>query len=139
MKLPPWIFILGGIGLATLLFVAGGYTGVMINDAKWVKDVAAQNAKAQKVYKELQEKTDVTIQNMVDDLSAVTGQRDAALKRLRDREARKPEATRTNCKGASGAELSGEDAAFLTGFAAECDRCAVALNGCYGYADGLQD
>lgn len=53
-----------------------------------------------------------------------------ALEQLRNRPERLPEPTRTSCRGATGAELSGRDAAFLARLAARADTLRAALAAC---------
>lgn len=63
------------------------------------------------------------------------------LERLRNRPPRVirvPGDPATECQGATGAELSREDAGFLVREAASADRHRAALAACYAYADSLQ-
>lgn len=53
-----------------------------------------------------------------------------ALERLRNRPDRLPEPARAVCQGATGAELSGRDAAFLSRLAARADDLRAALAAC---------
>lgn len=53
-----------------------------------------------------------------------------ALRELRSRPDRLPEAARAACAGATGAELSGRDAAVLEGLAARADQLRAELAGC---------
>lgn len=67
------------------------------------------------------------------DLRRIGGRLAAALDRLRDRPKRPadmPEAGRAACAGATGAELSGPDAAFLAGEAARADTLRAELGAC---------
>lgn len=52
------------------------------------------------------------------------------LERLRNRPDRLPEASRPACSGATGAELSGRDAAFLVRLASRADELREALDAC---------
>ncbi len=62
-----------------------------------------------------------------------------ALNGLRDRPDRPvPGATGTDCKGATGAELSRQDVGFLFGEAARADRLRTALGLCYSTYDSLR-
>ena len=72
---------------------------------------------------------------------AITDRLHGDLERLRDRPPRVirvPGDPATECQGATGAELSGPDAEFLTRLAASADRHRAALAACYAYADSLQ-
>lgn len=90
---------------------------------------------------ELVEKARQTEQNLRDDMGVledvknaeirrVAAQRDAAVRELRNRPERMPEAARPACAGATGAELSGRDAEFLTGLAARADELRAELGAC---------
>lgn len=57
--------------------------------------------------------------------------------RLRQRAARLPESARADCAGATGRELSREDAELLSRIAADADRQRAALKACYDYADAV--
>lgn len=139
MKIPPWIFILGGIALAIGLAGGGVYAGHSYTKAKYEKDIAVANKKALDEKTKLQDKIDEITQKSHDDLAAVISERDAAIIRLRNRPARINQTAEANCKGTSGASLSREDAEFLTREAARADRLRGALMACYSYADKLQE
>ena len=71
----------------------------------------------------------------------IADQLHADLERLRNRPARivrVPGDPATDCAGATGSELSREDAGFLVREAASADRHRAALAACYAYADSLQ-
>lgn len=122
------------LGLAGGLWLHGNYHGRSVMEMK----IEQANNRALREKQALQEKIDEITQQQTDDLAAVIDERDAALKRLRNRPNRMPEAAATECKGSTGAELSRTDAEFLTREAARADRLRRALISCYDYADSLQ-
>lgn len=76
----------------------------------------------------------VTAQRIADEETAahrrIVGRLTADLASLRNRPDRLPEASRSACSGATGAELSRRDAEFLTGLAARADDLRAALDAC---------
>jgi flagellum-specific peptidoglycan hydrolase FlgJ len=64
------------------------------------------------------------------EIRVIRGRLDAATERLRQRPDRLPEAARPACTGATGAELSGRDAAFLERLAARADEIRTELKAC---------
>lgn len=68
-------------------------------------------------------------------LRSISGRLADALVSLHNRPARLPEPARAACAGATGAELSGPDAAFLEREAARADTLRAALARCQGQTD----
>ena len=64
------------------------------------------------------------------EVRAIRRRLDDALERLRQRPERLPEAARPACEGATGAELSGRDAAFLERLSARADAIRAELKSC---------
>ena len=64
------------------------------------------------------------------EIRKVRARLDDALERLRNRPDRLPEASRPACEGATGAELSGRDAAFLERLAARAEAIRAELKAC---------
>lgn len=60
-----------------------------------------------------------------------------ALERLRKRPERRAAAATPACEGATGAQLSGPDGAFLEREAARADQLRTALGECYGWIDAV--
>lgn len=94
------------------------------------QQLAEDTAKARETEREQQR-----IRQEIDDakdatLRRVAGERDDALRRLRDRPNRLPDASRASCTGSTGRELSEPDAAFLTGLAARADEIRAELDAC---------
>ncbi len=73
------------------------------------------------------------------EIARIARERDDALRRLRDRPGRMPSATAPACEGATGAQLSGPDAGFLVGLAAEAARVAAELEECHGWIKTVKD
>ena len=69
------------------------------------------------------------------EIARITRAHDDLLRQLRERSDRMPEAAAAACKGATGAELSGPDAGFLAGEAAEGARIAAELAECRAWID----
>lgn len=135
----PWMFLLGGIAVAAALWLHGNWHGSKTTAATYKAQIAEANVVALEEREVLQEQVDELVQKYFTDTGIITDERDAALKRLRDRPTRVVKSPTTNCTGATGAELSREDAGFLTREAARADRLRNALKICYDYADSLQN
>jgi hypothetical protein len=73
------------------------------------------------------------------EIRVIRGRLDAAVERLRNRPDRLPEASRPACAGATGAELSGRDAAFLERLAARADDIRAELKACQNREHGGSD
>lgn len=69
------------------------------------------------------------------ELAVVAAALDDALRELRERPARLPEAARPACKGTTGRELSGPDAEFLARLAARADTLRTSLAECQGWIE----
>lgn len=134
----PLYFLLGGIALSAAIWLHGNWHGSKTTAASYKAQIAESNVKALKERQTQQEIVDALTQKYWNDLDTTNSKLSGALARLRDREVRASETSRANCKGASGAELSRQDGEFLTREAARGDRCAIALQRCYDYADKLQ-
>ena len=126
---------LGGIALAVGILFYGIHLGKIIKQV----DVDKANAKIVALTQKQQEKVDEITKDFTNKLAGVNGKLGDALRRLRDRPERSTEKyASTNCKGASGAELSRPDAEFLIGEASRADQQREALIACYHYADAIQ-
>jgi hypothetical protein len=121
--------------LAVLLFGAGWY----FNGLRWESKYADQLERARDTEQALQETVDADAIRFFKESQRAIDERDAIIYGLRDRAKRMPEASRANCAGASGRELSRQDAEFLVRFAADADLLRNALGTCYDYADAIQE
>ena len=74
------------------------------------------------------------------EVTSIAAARDAALRGLRNRPARLPDATLSarDCSGSTGRQLSREDAEFLVGFAADAERLNAALRVCQAEAEVIR-
>lgn len=90
---------------------------------------------------EKQEKVNEATQTQYNELNRINSRLNRDLDRLRKRanRSRQSESSRANCTGATGKELSAEDAGFLTREAARADRIRAGLKTCYQYADTVAD
>lgn len=103
---------------------------------------AAARVKAIEQAREVEEKWQTNteaLQEVKDaEIARIARERDDALRRLRDRPGRMPEASAPSCQGATGAQLSGPDAGFLVGLAAEGARIAAELAECRAWIDEVK-
>jgi len=120
--------------LAVLLFVAGW----TVNGWRWEAKYANQLEAARETEQSLQAAVDAITNESAAKMRRIVGERDAAIKRLRNRPERMPESARADCKGATGAELSRQDAGFLVRFASDAETVRTALGICYDYADKIK-
>jgi hypothetical protein len=137
--IPTWVkAAAAGIG-ATLLVAAGFFAGTHWVSAQWDREKAQRaEALATKTSQAMEDSRRMAVAQRVKDNAYElqirrTGARLAdALERLRDRPERLPEPARAACAGATGAQLSGRDAAFLERFAARANELRAALARCQG-------
>lgn len=132
MKLELWA--LRALFAAGLLVAAFFYGVDFANDRHEVKRLQA----VEQARKREQELTEAARRKEVaknEELDRIRRDRDDLRERLRNRPDRMPEAAAATCQGATGAELSGPDAGFLAGYAAEAARVAAELAECQGWVD----
>jgi len=139
----PWV-LLGAVLAVLGAFAAGDYHGHKSEATTWAARIEGERAdaaeQARAVEREKQQEINDVLRKQNEDLSGVNSGLAADLERLRNRPERPahvPEHPRIDCPGATGADLSREDAAFLIGEAARADRLRAALAACYSYADAL--
>lgn len=72
------------------------------------------------------------------EIRRVAAARDAAMRKLRDRPERLPEAARAACAGATGAELSGRDSEVLAGIAARADELRASVQTCNAWIEEVR-
>lgn len=125
--------------LIAAVWFHGNYHGKNTERLAWQTTTNDAVKQARKTEREQQEKVNAAIQKQFDDLASVHGQLIIDLDRLRNRPGRAslPTTARTECKGSTGAELSRQDAEFLTRLAARADEIRIALIACYDYADSV--
>lgn len=109
--------------LMLLLAVASGgyFKGRIDNEAKHTEQSLEETQEARRIEQKRAAFQQETLNEKDASLRAVNGRLADALERLRDRPERLPEAALAACKGSSGRELSGGDAAFLERFAARAE------------------
>lgn len=142
LRLLPYIVGLGAVAFAHNWAWQDGYdardTEAQVERVEHVRRAIEQEREVRAIEQEMQNETNATLRRQADDLAAINTRLAADLERLQlrpDRADDLPEAPRADCAGATGAELSGPDAAFLTREAARADRLRAALRACYEYAD----
>ena len=117
----------------------GSQHGKGVERLLWQIKVQRATDVARAAEKQRQESVNNAIQKQYDDLAGINNSLVRDLNRLRSRPTRNsmPGNTAVTCKGATGRELSAEDASFLTREAARADRHRAAVAACYAYADSL--
>lgn len=129
-----------------IAFVLNGFYwhahGSNAADTRWTarmeKERADAIAAARIKEKHLQEAYDAATKKQAARLVGVQRTLDTALDSLRDRPERPagvPDTARADCAGGNGAELSGEDARFLSREAARADGLRAGLEACYTAVD----
>lgn len=125
-----------GISLLIGAWFHGNYHGKKIKDLEiqTAKAEASELARAQERQK--QEAINAHLQSQKDELDIINSNLLSDISRLQQRANRRlSEASTTDCKGATGAELSAKDAEFLVRETARADRLRTALKSCYQHAD----
>lgn len=109
--------------------------------AAMADEVAQATAAARKEEQVKQGKINELSQKTYNELASVNSQLNDDIERLHKRTDKRhlPNSSKTECKGATGADLSRTDAKFLTREAARADRLRIALKTCYEYADTVSD
>lgn len=128
------IGVVAVIGITAYFSYQAGADSVRADAAKAVQK-AVTEARIEEQAK--QEKVNELAQTQYDELSDINSDLNANLIRLRDRPSRGnlSEDSEIACKGTTGADLSAQDAEFLTRESARGDRLRTALKTCYDYAD----
>jgi len=107
--------------------------------AKLESERAQALQKARDIETQWQEEVNEVTTKQAEKLAEVQHHLDVAIISLRDRPKRSatlPDTPRVECAGASGRELSREDAEFLAREAARADTLRVGLEACYAAYDG---
>ena len=130
----PYILLTALIILITST-VGGYFKGRSDANASWQAETANKIAEVRLEDKRLQEKSNVIITNRQEEKSKVSADLANALVRLRKRPERVPTAASSTCEGTTGAQLSAEDAEFLTREAARADELRAALSACQDWSE----
>ena len=111
-----------------------GFNKCTADNVTVVNDAVAADRKTEK---DKQDKVDAETKKQFDAQRRINDQLNDDLDKLRKRANRKqqPKGAELVCEGATGADLSSEDAGFLTREAARADTIRTALEGCYSYTD----
>lgn len=141
---PRWI---GAVAAVVAIFFGGWWINGWRWEAKFVsleKSYAEQVIEAQRAArrKEAQLQSQMDIQQVIKnaEIKDIRTQLDSALVELRKRPSRMPVPDTTGAaKGATGAELSREDAEFLAREAARADSVIAQLKYCYKMYDEARD
>lgn len=126
--------VLAYLGIAASLFLSGWW----VNGWRWEAKYANQVEAARKTEQSLQETMDADTVKLLGEMQRIIDRRDAFIDGLRQRPERMPESSRANCKGSTGAELSGRDSEFLIRQAARADEQREALKACYAAYDKIK-
>lgn len=129
--------------VAALLVLAAAFgvgyrNGLKVKQGEW----DAERLQLQTAAVQLKEAWNADIseqkQRQSDEVRNINARLSDALERLRKRPDRLPEPARASCEGATGAELSGPDSAFLEREAARADELRAALSACYQWIDTVK-
>ena len=100
--------------------------------------IAVATKQARQTERKQQQEVNRGLQYQIEEISGINAGLAADLERLRQRPDRRvPGDSRIDCSGATGAELSGRDAAAFARLAARADELRAGLRACYQYADTL--
>lgn len=149
--MPNKIWAILGIVLALSALVAGaiaydkwristsydhGYSTCTADNLLAVNKAVEEDRKAEKLK---QGKIDEETKKQFDAQRRINRNLINDLSKLRERASRKQQTDKSKlvCEGASGADLSAEDAGFLTREAARADEIRTGLKACYNFADTL--
>jgi hypothetical protein len=119
-----------GLALSAGAWIHGRSHGIEITEVRY----AAQAAEANREARRFEQQRTREVQDAQDardtQIRSINARLTDALDRLRERPGRLPEPSRSACQGATGAELSGADAAFLERFSARADSLRAELAAC---------
>lgn len=135
---PSYTTMAGAIGLSILISGgAGFFKGISYEKDKAAVALANAVDKARLVEQNWQSDAATIEEVHANELREVNASHLRDLAGLRARSARLPEASRATCNGSTGTQLSGDDAAFLVGFAAERDAEASDLRACQAWVKAV--
>lgn len=121
----------GVVGLSILISGgAGFFKGMSYEKDKAAVALAKAVDKARQTEQNLHDDYGVLNDLKDEELRRVVSERDAAVRGLRSRPSRLPSATAPACQGATGAQLSREDAEAFTGLASDADQLQARYDAC---------
>ena len=127
------------IGLVVVLLCGAGYTGYSLEAARFDRYKAEQISLVQKLQEQHQEAADQIRKDKDVKISSINRQLDSAIDKLRSRASRAQATSNGQVNsGCTGAQLYGEDAAFLEREAARADIIRAGLAACYEQYDSLK-
>ena len=129
-----WQYIAPVILAGSLCFASFEF-GLDFERGKQAEVIAAQQDEAAKQLKAKNDQIAKQNQEHADEVRTINARLADALERLRKRPERLPEPARKACEGATGAQLSGPDAGFLSREAARANELRSALEKCYAWID----
>lgn len=133
--MPPWVWLIVLACVVSIAGATGWKMGAASVQSSWDKQTLANEKEAQRIKQEWDDKiTGVRNAHTEEMLRVATAYGDALI-RLRYRPKRLPEAARTACQGATGAELSDTDATFLVRESARADQLRADLAACQGWIE----
>lgn len=132
--IPPQIKFALIAGFCAILFFAGW----TINGWRWEAKYADQLASARKTEQSLQETMDADTTRIYAEMQRIIDKRDATINGLRSRADRLPNGAGHSCQGATGRELSRQDAEFLVRFAADAEQHRQGAIACYASYDKIK-
>lgn len=122
--------LVAALALLAIGFSAGGLGTYKYMRAAEARDMLAK-VQASRETERLVARDNTRIQDATNaQIRAINARHAVAIAGLRNRAGRMPEAARTTCAGATGAELSGPDGSFLAGEAARARELQVQLGSC---------
>lgn len=127
---------LAGLLLVLAAFFGGYLKGGKDERAEIVEETIEATREARKLERQSQARQQEILNERDAEIRRIRARLNDALERLRKRPDRLPEASRAACQGATGAELSGRDAAFLERLAARADELREELRACQAREHG---
>lgn len=141
----PWA-LLAAFATAVGMFLAGVWYEAGVKDDEWTAkiqtDVVAATNLAIEAERKQNQEVNNALREQAKDSRSIANKYARELERLRqrpDRTGNVQAGRRAACKGATGAELSGPDARFLTREAARADELRAGLKACYAAIDAGSD
>lgn len=131
LRLLPWgVWALILSGLAAWAGITIWTTATKVERQRWESATLDRERQSRETERELQ-RFNQGAQNVKDaEYRRIAARLSDALRELRSRPDRLPEAARAACAGATGAELSGRDSDFLARLAARADQLRAELAAC---------